>query len=401
MPRILCLVIALLALVSGSFPARAQGGDFAPRLIVNGRAITNWEVDQRVRMLTLFRATGDIEAAALEALVDERLQIVAAEKAGLALTDEAVLVGMDEFAARANLSGPEFVAALEKAGVAEQTYRDFIRPGLLWRELVRARFGPRAQISEAEIDRAINATTEQTAVRVLLSELVIPVVPGNESAAMVQVQQLRRRITNEEQFAAAAREFSIAPSAARGGELDWRSLTSLPEDIAPLILGLGTGRVSEPVEVDGAVAMFLLRGIEETGAAAPVGTAVEYALFGIAANRDPAAETARLQAAVDTCDDLYGQARGLPLDQLVRETVPAGGIPANLAGAMNGLDDNESTLVTIGGRPTFLMLCARVPVLDVAPSRDTVRAQLLNRRLVAFAAGYLEELRADAIIREP
>lgn len=399
MPSLIRLVLVLALMLGAALPLAAQ--DFSPRLIVNGRAISNWEYEQRLRMLTLFGAPGDLEAEAEKVLVDERLQLAAAESLGLEASPEAVRAGMEEFASRANLSADEFIKALAQGGVAEESFRDFVKAGLLWREVVRARFGPRAQVTEAEIDRAIATTTEQTSVRVLLAEIVIPVADGNDGAARAQADRIRRTVRNEAEFSEAARKFSAAPTAARGGILDWIALSSLPAEVAPVVLGLAPGRVSEPVKVNGAYAIFLLRQIEQrkTDEVAPL--AIEYALFALPSNRDAATEAARIRAAADTCDDLYGLALRLPPEALVRQTKPLAEVPADLAMELARLDDGESAVVTQGGQPVFLMLCGRVPQLDVAPSRDVVRNQLVNRRLAGYANGYLEELRSDALIREP
>lgn len=375
--------------------------DFSPRLIVNGRAITNWEYEQRLRMLQLFNAPGDLEVQAQKVLVDERLQMAAADGIGLSVTPEAIQTGMEEFAARANLSAEEFLAALAKGGVAEESFRDFVRAGLLWREVVRARFAPRAQVTEAEIDRAVASITQQSSVRVLLAEMVIPIQNGDVAAARAEAQRIRLSVKSEADFNEAARRFSAAPTAPRGGALDWIELSSLPAEVSPVIMSMRSGTVTEPVEVDGAIALFFLRDIEQTRTDQVAPLAVEYALLALPAGRDPAAEGARIRADVDTCDDLYGVARRLPPEALVRETRPLADVPADLSAELDRLDDGESTVVNRGGQPTLLMLCGRVPQLDVAPSREAIRNQLLNRRLAGYANGYLEELRADALIREP
>lgn len=393
-------LFAVLVLLAGAVPPVAAQ-DFSPRIIVNGRTISNWEFDQRLRMLTLFNAPGDLEAEAQKVLVDERLQLAAAESIGLAVTPEAVRAGMEEFAKRANLTADEFIIALARGGVAEETFRDFVRAGLLWRETVRARFGPRAQVTEAEIDRAIASTTQQSSVRVLLAEMVIPIVDGDIAAARAEAQRIRLSIKTEADFNEAARKFSAAPTAERGGTLDWIGLSSLPAEVAPAVMAMPAGSVSDPVEVNGAIALFFLRDIEQTRTDEVAPLAVEYALLALPAGRDPAAEAARVSGAVDTCDDLYGVALRLPPEALVRETQTLAEVPADLSAELARLDDGETALLNRGGQPALLMLCGRVPQLDVAPSRDVIRNQLLNRRLAGYANGYLEELRADALIRVP
>ncbi len=404
--RPLLLAAALAACLAAGLgamsPAAAQqGGPFAPRLVVNGRAITNWEFDQRLRMLTLFGAPGDLPSQAEKALIDERLQIGAAEAMGLTVTPEALRDGMTEFAGRANLSTEEFVAALGQGGVSEESFRDFVRAGTLWREVVRARFGPRAQVTEAEIDRAMANATEARGVRVLLSEIVIPIGEGGRPAAAAIAGRIRQQARSEEAFAAAAREYSRAGSASRGGELDWRTTGALPPAVAEAVTRLRPGQISAPVDVEGAVAIFRMRGIEQTDPQQAQATSVEYARAALPPGRDPAAEMAAIRARTDGCDDLYGVFRGAGEAALLRETRTTAELPKDLAMALALLDEGESTILARpGGGADLVMLCARLPVFRDAPSRDVMRNMLIGRRLSSYADGYLEELRTDAIIRE-
>ncbi len=396
MTRFLLLFALTLAFVA---PAAAQqGGLFAPRLSVNDQVVTNFEFEQRVRMLTLFGTPGDIQAEARQALIDDRLRQFAADQIGLSLTPEGLEAAMTEFAGRANLSLEDFLKALAQGGVEGEALRDFVQAGLLWREVVRARFAGRVTITETEIDRALAADTRRSAVRVLLSELVLTAAPGNESQARALANRLRREAKTEEEFAAAARQYSSGPTASGGGRLDWRALTSLPAEAIPALSNLGPGRVSEPVSQPGKVTIFFVRDLQQ-GNPTEAAIAVEYARLALPPG-DPATEAARVRAAVDTCDDLYALAQRSPPEALVRETQNVGALAGDLAAALAQLDDGEGTLITRGGTAQYLMLCRRAPVEDGSLSRDGVREVLTNRRLAALADGYLESLRADAIIRE-
>ena len=75
MTRILPLIALCLALQLPALPAAAQqGGLFAPRASVNDQVITNFEFEQRLRMLTLFGTQGDLEAETMKGLIDDRLR---------------------------------------------------------------------------------------------------------------------------------------------------------------------------------------------------------------------------------------------------------------------------------------------------------------------------------------
>ncbi|QYK40062.1 MAG: peptidylprolyl isomerase [Paracoccaceae bacterium] len=401
MIRLLLALATTIAALGLPGTAAAQGL-FSPRMIVNEQAITGFEVDQRARMLQLFGAPGDVAEQALNGLIEDRLRRGAALSLGLAVGEDQIRAGMEEFAGRANLTAEEFVTILNRAGVATETFRDFVLAGLLWREVVRARFLARAQITEAEIDRAIGQTSGATAVRVLLSEIVLPAPPGGEAQARALARRLRGEARSEAAFAAAARRYSAAGSAANGGALDWRPVSALPPTLAAAVLGLAPGQVSEPIDVDGGIALFQLRGLEQSQSGAPVSMVVEYAQFLIPEGPNAPAEAAKVRTRVDTCDDLYGVARGLPPERLIRESRTMSEIPNDIGLELARLDAGEvSTSLVRAGVRVVLMLCGRTPQVDAAPSREAIRNELRNQRLASYADGYLEELRADAIIRTP
>jgi peptidyl-prolyl cis-trans isomerase SurA len=399
MIRTSVVLATLTALVLGSAPSLAQDL-FAPRLYVDDRAITGFEVEQRMQMLRLFATPGDPETEATKALVEDRLRMTAAKTLGIAATPEQIRTGMDEFAGRADMTAEQFVAELGKAGVSAQTFRDFVEAGLVWREVIRLSFAPKVVISDAEIDRAISAVDKNNALQVLISELVIPADPGEEEAAMARAQSLRAQISTEGGFEAAARQNSASATAARGGRLDWMPLAQLPAALSGLILGLSPGEVSEPVALGGAIGLFQLRGLQEIEGLGTTAMQTDYAQYLLPAANGPA-EAAALRARIYTCNDLYGENIGLPADRLTRETMTTSALPANIGRALADLDANESVDYPAGAAHVFLMLCARTPVQETPPDRNTVREQLFNARLGALANSYLAELRFNAIIREP
>ncbi len=399
MIRALALIIALATLVLGAAPIQAQNL-FAPRVYVNDRAITEFEVQQRIQMLRLFQSPGDLEKESVKALIEDRLRMSAAKAMKITATPDQIKAGMEEFASRANLNAEQFVAALAQGGVSAESFRDFVEAGLVWREVVRATYAGRIAISDAEVDRALAKGDGTAGVRVLVSELVIPAGPGQEQAALARVKQIREQVTSEGSFANLARRNSASATATRGGRLEWMPLANLPAAIAPVILALAPGEVSQPVNLGGAIGLFQLRAIEKSAGTGVGAVNIDYAQYTLPAATG-AADAAALRAKIDTCNDLYGVAKGQPADRLIRETKPASTLPANLGRALASLDPGESTDFPSGAAHVFVMLCARDPVPEDATTREVVRERLLNERLGAKAQSLLEELRFDAIIREP
>ena len=391
----------IAALVCGAaLMSQAVAQDlFSPRIYVNDRVITGFEVQQRAEFLKLLRAPGNPEEEALKALIEDRLRQSEADRLGMTYTDAELLEGMEEFASRANLTAEALIAELAKIDISAETFRDFVAAGIVWRKVVRARFVGQIPVSENDVDRALEGSTRSRALRVLVSELVIPAPEGEEDAAFELADQLSQSISGEGAFAAAARKYSKSPTAGNGGLLDWMPLSNLPAAIGGSVLALGPGEVSDPVVVPGAVVLFLLNNVAVDTSAEPIAVTVEWADFLIA---DDDAEVARLRAEVDGCVDLYGQANGLPEDRLTVTTQPAGEVPSDVGLELARLDPGESSVaLTRSGFRRFLMLCGREESLDEPISRDAIRERVINQKLEGMAEGYLEELRSQAIIREP
>ena len=394
---LLLLLAAILALIAP--PARA-GGPFAPVAKVNEKVVTGYELDQRARFMQLLRAPGDVRELALKALIDERLQVEAAERMGIEATDEMIAQGMEEFAGRANLTAEKFVQLLRSAGVAEETFRDFVKAGILWREVVRTRFAPRVQVSDAEVDRALAMAANPTGLRVLLSEIILP-APPELAAEAERIARRLARIRSFSAFAAAARQYSASRSRDAGGRLPWMPLSNLPPQIRSQILALKPGEVTQPIPIPGGIALFQLRALEEIDAPAPTKVTVEYMRLKLPGRSGEAArkEAARIEASTDTCEDLYGINKGKPEELLERVTKPMAEVAGDEAIALAKLDPNEiSPPLPREGGSVLLMLCARIPELPAEISREEIRNRLANQALAQYAEGFLAELRADAHI---
>lgn len=377
---------------------------FAPVMIVNDQAITRYELNQRVLFLQLLRQPGDLTEVAMDTLINERLQMQATKAVGIELTPEQVMEGMTTFASQANLTAEEFITAIGQGGVEPQTFRDFVEAGAAWRELIRAKYGPQAQISAAEIDRAIAAGLAPGGpVRVLLSEIVLPTNGSVEGGdAMALARRLAAEIRTETGFNNAARRYSISDTALNNGRLDWQPIDALPAGVTANLRAMKVGTVSEPFNRPGQVVLYFLRDIGQEGGEAEAALALDYAELLLPEGPNTAAEIARIRAEVDTCDSLFAQNRGLPADRLSRITLPEAQVPGELGRVLAGLDANEADASILrGGFRVFVMLCSRAPITEVPVNRDEVRSRLLNARLSGQAELFLSELRAEAIIRTP
>ena len=399
-------LISALALTSATTLAMLSpvmtAAQFAPAITVNDSVVSEFEIDQRVIMLGTFRTPGNLEDTAREQLIEDRLKLAALNSAGLRITDEGLVSAMGEFATRANMDLDQFITMLGQSGVSEETFRDFVRVNVSWRDFIRTRFNDRAQVSEADIDLALGQSDASSSIEVLLSEIIIPAPPESAEQANATADRIAQ-LTSTAAFEAEARRVSALPSKTRGGRLDWLPISNYPAGLRGLLLNLAPGEITAPLPITNGVALFQMRDVREVPRAAPEPAAIEYAAFYIAGGLSERglAEARRIDARVDTCDDLYGVAQGLPEEQLDRDVLPPADIPIDVAMELAKLDAGEASYVLTranGETLVFLMMCGRTPALGDGVDRETIRGQLRTQRLNTYADALLADLRAAATI---
>ena len=391
------VLLFCLSLAIGAPAGVTAQSAYDPVIRVNDKIISGHDIEQRELLLAALGAPGDLAQEARERLIEERLQVQAAESLGLEVTEDGLRVGLEEFAGRTNSTPEEFLAVLSRNGVEEEAFMDFVEAGLLWREVVRSQFVPRAQVTEADVDRAAELTESEGGARVLLSEIILPARNPEETARSEEIIAQISEINGFEAFSAAARQVSVAPTRNEGGRIEWVPLSRLPAPLRSEILTLPPAGISSPVRIPNAIAIFQLRALQDAPLAQPAVVSVEYAEFRIPGGT--AADARRVAARVDSCDDLYGEAYGMPEDRLFREVRPVAEIPQDVAAALSTLDENETSVaLRRGDVQLLLMLCGRVTEARADADRGSIRRQLLNQRVESYATGYLAELRADAVI---
>lgn len=403
----LAAVLALgLAGLGAPLPVAAQS-PFAAALYVNDDAITNYEISQYARFLDFLGVGGnDPRAEARERLIEDRLRLQEARRLGLRINSDEIAEGMAEFASRAELTGPEMVQQLGEAGIERATFENFIRAGVLWRDLVNQRHGGDVRVTDAQIDDAFSVASVRPITEVLMSEIFLPSDPEFAEPVAELIPQILA-ITSMDEFGNAARQVSAAPTAPQGGRIDrWIELQSLPEPVAIPASTAAIGTIIGPIEVPGAYAIFMVRGRRDTRDVPAGDIEVEYRRVGLPGGRSEAnlQRAAQIRAQTDSCADL-GRVVGLvapevPEGGVVTQTLPQNELPTGIATELARLNPGQiTTNLSESGELVVLMLCHRNVVPEPRPSRGDIEMSLYNRGLEGISEIYLQTLRAEAEIR--
>ncbi len=390
----------------GAVSAVAQGL-YEPIVIVNQKAITNYEVDQRAKLLEAFGTPGNLTALSLEQLTDDKLRLQAAEDIGLELDESAVDDGFARFSEQRNLSTEQVEGALRARGISVETLRDFIRATLIWREVVQVRFRARATPSDQDLDAALEFANRAVQEEVLLQEISIPVAQRGPEATGALARDLSRSLNRGGDFTAAVRRYSRAGSAGRGGRVDWLPASNLPPQIAGQVLALLPGEVTAPIDIPQGVTILKLlevreiaRNTDEDGSITLTYTQLIVPLASTAPEQaylDAETQLNALAAEAELCSDLDAQAESFGFGSGRSNPTPADAVPAEVALTVAGLDVGQKSTQRDARGVTLVMLCSRSG--ETSPEeREDLRLRLFNQRMAAFGQGYLQELRGDALI---
>jgi peptidyl-prolyl cis-trans isomerase SurA len=187
--RLKSLILPALAIgialgnVAMPAPAFAQA---KVRVTVNDQAITSYDVNQRVKLMTLFRqSAGDKKA--LEELIDEVLLEQVAKRRGMGASEAMVDERFNAIAKQVKLPPAEFVKALNSQGVQSDTLRRFLRAQITGAMVVRAR-ARSVKVSEADVQAQIKKegiSTKDATIKEFKLQQIVFVVPKGSSAGYV------------------------------------------------------------------------------------------------------------------------------------------------------------------------------------------------------------------------
>lgn len=245
--------LAWVPLIAAPAPAAAQNAEvFRPVAFVDGKAITSFEVDQRLKLMRFSGAPSADEQDALDSMIEDRLKRGAAAASGLNLPREEVEIGLARMAAVRDQSPAAFQRALRRAGLSLSVVREHVETELLWSSIVRRDYGVQEEVTDLELQDEIEANGLDREVFFEIGEIVLPAGPG----AMDRARSIAAEARGGASFSSLARRYSRSPSAPRGGRAGRLSARRLPPGLAGVLAGLEPGDVTDPLESARAVAIL-------------------------------------------------------------------------------------------------------------------------------------------------
>jgi peptidyl-prolyl cis-trans isomerase SurA len=421
-----------LAVLAGARPTLAQAPAAAPApaappplaesvvATVNDDVISTYDLRQRMRLLMVtsgVQPTADnipqIEREALRALVDEHLEMQEIrhqekeQKFTITATDQDVMDDLNHMAEGNRMTGQQLLAALAGAGVGPETLRDQLRAEISWQRWIAGRYGgSRLKVSQAQINAVYDQIqAEASKPQYQIAEIFIDAARvGGMDTAVNGAQQLITQLQQGAPFAAVARQFSAAPTAANGGEAGWLTEAQLPAEVRAGISELSAGQLSRPIPAKDGVYIILLKA-KRAGAGADLITLKQVAIALPAGAPDSQVEVARqkliaLKSQITSCanlDKVASKVDGVVSGDLGEADIKD--LRPDFRDAASGLQVNQvSDPIRTDVGLHLIAVCARRQSGVALPSREEIESHLQDEQLSMIARRYLRDLRTSATI---
>src|SRR3954454_15372608 len=128
--------------------------------VVNGEPITALDVESRIKFIHLSTQKQAARPDVINELIDEKLKIKEGKRWGIELTDTEVESMYASMASRMHQTADQLTQNLQKGGVNPLTLKSRIRADSVWQQLVRGRYSASLQLSEKDIEIALQAKNQ-------------------------------------------------------------------------------------------------------------------------------------------------------------------------------------------------------------------------------------------------
>jgi peptidyl-prolyl cis-trans isomerase SurA len=222
------------------------------RVTVDGTPISDLQIQQRARLLSLEHHGGDLRKAAEDELINEVLEMEDAKRYAITVSDADVDAAFVSMAQGLRISPDKLTQILVANGVGTQTLRARIRATLAFNQISRNVLAPRVNISEAALTQEAKAKlTKVDSYDYILKQVLFLAHKGQgPTSRMGDAQRYRARYKGCDSAVSVSESFTDAAVT----DIGRRNAMQLDPKMAKELASLPVGGITRPqVQQNGVV----------------------------------------------------------------------------------------------------------------------------------------------------
>jgi len=251
------LAIAALTVMTPSAGAQTV-------VIVNGDPVTQFDVDQRAKLIQISTQKTPTRNEVIEELINEKLKIQLLKRFMIDGIDKDVDTAYVNMARRMRATPKDFTENLEKQGLKTETLKSRIKADLIWGQIIRGRYQSSFQFSDKDVATRLASKNRDDANVVGYDYTLRPILfvvprgspPAAFEARAKEAETLRARFQNCEEGIALARGIrfvAVRPQVVKGS-------AELPTALRDVLTKTELGRLTAPETTQQGVEVYALCG---------------------------------------------------------------------------------------------------------------------------------------------
>lgn len=270
--------LALVLLAASVSPASAQVA-----CMVNGEPITNFDIEQRSKLMMLSTHKMPERQEVMNELIDEKVKLREGKKFSIDPSANEVDQSYAGMSGRMRLTPDQLTKQLESQGIRADTLKSRIKADMVWSNLVRGRYKESLQIGEKEVNAAALESGDQQAQTEGFEykmQPVVLVVPRGSSPEVLEgrkkeAEALRARI----QTCTEANAFFKTMQNAAIRETVTKTSADMPPSLREILDNTPVGHLTPPEVTKQGIEMVALCGKDPTKVDTPKKKEIREKMF--------------------------------------------------------------------------------------------------------------------------
>jgi peptidyl-prolyl cis-trans isomerase SurA len=262
----LCGVVTLGMVTAG--PAQAQ----SVAVMVNGEPITNFDIEQRSKLIALSTRKSPPRQQVVDELIDEKVKIREGKKFGVDPSASDIESSFASMSSRMRTTPDALAKSLESQGIRTDTLKSRMRAEMVWTSLVRGRFKDSLLVGEKDVNAALQGDDKATveSFEYQMRPIVLIVPRGSADSGLMEsrrkeAEALRGRVQS---CADAMQIFKAMPNAAIR-DIVVKTSADIPASLREILDKTPVGQLTAPEATRQGVEMVALCGRKPTTADTP------------------------------------------------------------------------------------------------------------------------------------
>jgi peptidyl-prolyl cis-trans isomerase SurA len=270
--------LALVLMAASMSPVGAQVA-----CMVNGEPITNFDIEQRSKLMMLSTHKMPDRQSVINELIDEKVKLREGKKFSIDPSASDVDQSYSAMAGRMRITGDQLTKQLESQGIRADTLKSRIKADMVWSNLVRGRYKESLQIGEKEVNAAAQESGDQQAQTEGFEYKMQPVVlivphgsaPEVLEARKKEAEALRTRI----QTCTEANAFFKTMQNAAIRETVTKTSADMPASLREILDNTPVGHLTPPEITKQGIEMVALCGKDPTKVDTPKKKEIREKMF--------------------------------------------------------------------------------------------------------------------------